>query len=417
MRIKALEKTILPEQAYFFMESILMDTQSHSVDSSASPKTKILIVDDSVENSTSLSEEMKWQGYETQVAGNGMRALELVKVDLPDVILMDVMMPKLGGFETCIQLKADEETRDIPVIFMTGLTSVEDKVKAFEVGGVDYVVKPVQIAEMLARVRTHLALRKMQKQLSTQNEQLHQEIAERKQIEGELRRVHANLAVANQELEAFSYSVSHDLRAPLRVISSYGQVLLDGFSHQLDEGGQKHLGVIQNATRRMTQLIDDLLKLSRISRREMRCEWVNLSEYVNTIAEDLKKSTPERQVEFQIAQDVTGKGDPGLLRIVLENLLGNAWKFTGKHTPGYIEFGVIMNDGKSAYYVRDNGAGFDMEYANKLFTPFQRLHTETEFEGTGIGLATVQRIVHRHGGQVWVDAVVEQGATFFFTLS
>jgi len=224
------------------------------------------------------------------------------------------------------------------------------------------------------------------------------------------------LEEANKELEAFSYSVSHDLRAPLRSIDGFSQALLEDYADKLDDQGREYLRRIRAASQRMAQLINDLLTLSRVTRAEIHFEEVDLSTIVENIAAELKESQPNRDVKFIIAQNVKAYGDSHLLRIVLENLLSNAWKFTSKHKNAVIEFGAKESDGKRVYFVRDDGAGFDMAYVDKLFVPFQRLHEQDEFEGTGIGLATVQRIVHRHGGMVWAEGEVEKGATFYFTL-
>jgi len=224
------------------------------------------------------------------------------------------------------------------------------------------------------------------------------------------------LEEANRELEAFSYSVSHDLRAPLRSMDGFSQMLLEDYADKLDDQGKDYLRRIRAASQRMSQLINDLLTLSRISRADMHFEELNLTAMVKEIAAELRQSQPERDVEFIIEPNVKAYGDSHLLRIVLENLLSNAWKFTSKHKSAIIEFGVKEHDGKTVYFVRDDGAGFDMAYVDKLFVPFQRLHEQDEFEGTGIGLATVQRIVHRHGGTVWAEGEVEKGATFYFTL-
>lgn len=229
-------------------------------------------------------------------------------------------------------------------------------------------------------------------------------------------KVRKELEQANKELAAFSYSVSHDLRAPLRSIDGFSQALLEDYEDNLDAQGKDYLYRVRAATQRMGQLIDDLLALSRVTRAEMRYTQVDLSAMAKTIAGQIKEMDPERAVEFFIAEEVTAQGDASLLRVVLENLLNNAWKFTAKHTHAKIEFGVIQQDGQSVYFVRDDGAGFDMTYVDKLFKPFQRLHESTEFEGTGIGLATVQRIIHRHGGRVWTEGSVERGAIFYFTL-
>jgi PAS domain S-box-containing protein len=249
------------------------------------------------------------------------------------------------------------------------------------------------------------------------------DITELKRAEEALRKAHnelmkrtAQLEATNKELEAFTYSVSHDLRAPLRSIDGFSLALLEDYADRLDEDGQDYLRRVRAASQRMAQLIEDLLQLSRLTRREMRREMVDLSQLVQTIAAELQQREPERQVGFIIEQGVAADGDAGLLRVALENLLGNAWKFTSKQPRARIEFGVTQRNGEAAYFVCDDGAGFDMAYADRLFSAFQRLHSASEFEGTGIGLATVQRIIHRHGGRIWAEGTVEQGATFYFTL-
>lgn len=233
----------------------------------------------------------------------------------------------------------------------------------------------------------------------------------------ELSRSNAELAAANRELESFSYSVSHDLRTPLRTIDGFSQVLLEDCAGQLDEAAKSHLKRIRAATQRMGALIDDLLNLSRISRTEMHMQTVDMSELVRSITGELQKSNPERCVDLQIEDGLQTLADSGLVRIALENLLNNAWKFTCKRNVAHVEFGVMPHNGTPAYFVRDDGAGFDPAYAGRLFGAFQRLHSASEFEGTGVGLATVQRIVRRHRGRIWAESAVDRGATFYFTLS
>jgi signal transduction histidine kinase len=261
--------------------------------------------------------------------------------------------------------------------------------------------------DMLAEIQVRdTALRKSEGRLRQLNADLEQRVAART----------ADLETSNRELEAFSYSVSHDLRAPLRAIDGFSKALLEDCGDTLGETGARHLDRVRNATRQMGLLIDDLLNLARLSRTEMLREPVDLGAVGREIAASLAQGQPERQVSFVISPDLTAEGDSQLLRVVLDNLLRNAWKFTSKHPTGRIEVGQTGSNGGRAFFVADDGAGFDMAHADLLFAPFQRLHRQSDFEGTGVGLATVQRIIHRHGGRLWAEGAVENGATFYFTL-
>jgi signal transduction histidine kinase len=234
----------------------------------------------------------------------------------------------------------------------------------------------------------------------------------------ELNRRTIELEVLNRELEAFSYSVAHDLRAPLITIDGFAQVLKETTAESLDESSLSHLGHIQTAVARMHRLIEDLMSLSKIVRAPMVRSTVDITVLAREVAQRLRQTAPQRKGEFVIAPDLMAQGDPGLIRIVLENLLSNAWKFTSKRDSAQIELDTIRGaEGDTVFRVKDNGAGFDPRYATKLFGPFQRCHAQSDFPGTGIGLATVQRIVHRHGGKIWVEAQLDRGASFYFTLS
>ena len=235
-------------------------------------------------------------------------------------------------------------------------------------------------------------------------------------LEERVRQRTMELESANKELEAFAYSVSHDLRAPLRSLDGFSQAVLEDYHEQLDEEGRDFLLRIRHASQRMGRLIDDLLKLSRLTRREMSKGYIDLSALARKAANDLRDGEPAREAEFSIMEELKAHADPALFAVVLENLLGNAWKYTSKKPSARIAFGKTDLKGEEVYYLEDNGAGFDMAYVDKLFGPFQRLHKDTEFPGTGIGLATVQRIIGRHGGRIWAEGAVDQGATFYFTL-
>lgn len=265
------------------------------------------------------------------------------------------------------------------------------------------------------------------KAMQSANRELEQEVIERKRAREEILRLNEELEqkvqirtqqlqVTNQELESFCYSVSHDLRGPLRSISGFSQALIDELPTELPGESRRFLDKILAATQRMAQLIEDLLNLSRVSRGEVVRQQVNFSEIAAEVIRDLRSRDPSYKVDVSVWDGITVEGDPKLLRIVLENLLGNAWKFTSRQQHPRVEVGSIQDGGREVYYVRDNGAGFDMAYSDKLFGAFQRLHGTNDYPGTGIGLATVQRIIHRHGGRIWASSSPGNGAVFNFTL-
>ena len=264
----------------------------------------------------------------------------------------------------------------------------------------------ISIIHVYSFTRVEIARRQREEEVRELNKDLEQRVKERT----------AQLEATNKELDAFAYSVSHDLRAPLRAIDGFSEALLDEYRGKLDEEGKTYLRYLKEGSHEMSDLIDGLLKLSRSTRGEIALEPVDLSAMAALVAEELRRAEPERRMTIRIAPGVEVSADPRLLKVVMDNLLGNAWKYTG-HTPdACIEFGTEEREGNTVYFVRDNGTGFDMAYASKLFLPFQRLHKTSEFPGIGIGLATVERIIHRHGGQIWAQSAVGEGATFYFTL-
>ncbi|MEO8185378.1 MAG: response regulator [Deltaproteobacteria bacterium] len=384
---------------------------------------KVLCVDDSSTYLNALGDCLREDGYEVTLAHSGEEALELLAVQGVDCILLDLIMPGLGGKETCRRIKAAPVVRDTPLIL---LTSVEDRVTMLEGladGADDFIPKSSELDVVRARVRAQIR----RKQFEDENRRIRDQLLQQKLEAAEARAARdlaetraeliAELERKNRELEAFSYSVSHDLRAPLRSIDGFSQALLEDQLERLDARGQRHLHLVRKSAQRMGELIDDLLELSRVGRGELLRTPNDLSALARDVAAELYRREPEREVELVIAGGLHADVDARLLRIVFENLLGNAWKFTRKVQRARIEVGQLPPLEGSAFFVRDNGAGFAMSYADRLFRPFQRLHTEEEFPGTGIGLATIQRIVDRHGGRAWAAGEVGLGATFFFTLS
>jgi light-regulated signal transduction histidine kinase (bacteriophytochrome) len=356
------------------------------------------------------------------LARSGEEALALLAVQGVDCILLDLMMPGMGGRETCRQIKSAPALRDIPLIMLTSRDDRAAMLEGLSAGADDYIAKSSEFEIVKARVRAQIRRKQfedetrrireelMRKELEAAEARAAQELAEvRAALAGELER-------KNKELEAFSYSVSHDLRAPLRAIDGFSQALLEDCADHLPPEGLNHLNRVRAGAQRMAALIDDMLQLSRITRAEMRRVRVDIATLAREIVTGLQLESPERKVETAIAPDMEVEGDPGLLKIALENLVGNSWKFASKAPAAKIEIGVEQDSEEPVYFVRDNGAGFSMSHAEKLFRPFQRLHAEKEFPGTGVGLATVQRVIERHGGRVWAEGEPGRGACFRFTL-
>jgi two-component system sensor histidine kinase/response regulator len=380
-------------------------------------RVNILLVDDQPANLVALEAMLQGLGQNLIKAESGREALKWLLIHDFAVILLDVKMPEMDGFETAALIRQRDQSRHTPILFLTAADNTQTQaVRGYAVGAVDYLVKPVVPEFVRSKVAVFVELAKKnellrrQAELLAQSERAALELAETR---AELVR---DLEHKNRELESFSYAVSHDLRAPLRRIDSFSRAVLESQGDRLDEAGQRFLSRVREASQQMSQLIDDVLYLSRVTRADLRDQEVDLSSLASLALQRLQEADPTRQVEIKVRPAVVVTGDGQLLRIAMENLLNNAWKFTAKEPSARIEFGVTQVAGEPTYFVRDNGAGFDMTYADRLFGPFQRLHAQTDFPGSGIGLATVQRIIHRHGGRVWAEGLVGQGATFQFTL-
>ena len=394
-------------------------------------RVKILVVDDQPENLLAAEAVLESLGQEVVRAQSGREALRHLLADDFAVILLDVMMPEMDGFETASLIRQRERSRATPIIFITALGRSEEHIfRGYDVGAVDYLTKPVvpeilrskvavfvELARKNALLQHHAELlEKKNRELEDANTQLRRAEDEINRLNHRLERRVVELSEVNRELDAFGYTVSHDLRAPLIRMDGFSRALEEEYSGQLDEQGKLYLHRVRSSSQKMCQLVDDLLNFSRVSRLEIHPEVVDLSEMARGIAAELEARDPDRHAEFVIAPQSAVTGDPALLRIVLMNLFENAWKFTRRKETARIEFGVAHDGGTEAYFLKDDGAGFDPAYLQKLFRPFERLHPSAEFEGTGIGLATVERIVKRHGGRVWAEGAVDCGATIYFTL-
>jgi len=317
------------------------------------------------------------------------------------------MMPEMDGI--ALLEKAREISPNTVTIVMTGHAAIDTAVRAMQAGALDYIVKPFKLNAILPVINRALAVRR----LRMENKRLAESVDARTR---ELEHANRELEALNQELKAFSYSVSHDLRSPLRTVQGFCQMYLEDYGSTIPPEGRRLLDHVMSGSKRMGQIIEDLLTLAQLGRQELRRRPLALNPLVERLVADLRSRSPDRKVQVVIGSLGECDGDASLLEQVLVNLLSNAFKFTGKREVALIEVGCQHEGDERVYFVRDNGAGFDPRYLNKLFGIFQRLHTAQEFEGTGVGLSIVQRIVQRHGGRIWAEGSPDQGATFYFTL-
>jgi two-component system NtrC family sensor kinase len=393
-----------------------------------SPK-RILTVDDDADYRGILGDRLRKRGYDVVQAGSGEEAIQLLGVQHADCILLDRTMAGLGGVETCRRLKSSTLGRNTPVIMLTASEQREDAIEGLAAGADDFLSKGGGFDVLSARIQAQIRRKQIEDEQRAVREQLlrseldasearaSRALAEAKAAAAEeLARTNEELAQANRELEAFSYSVSHDLRAPLRTISAFTHAIIEDLGEAASDKVGDHIRRVLAATSRMSDLIDALLELSRISRTPIGRHRVDLSHLASVVFDELARREPARVVAPDISPGLVVDADGRLMRILLDNLLGNAWKFTARVDPAHIGVGREDRDGEAVYFVRDNGAGFEMAQADRLFTPFQRLHTDGEFRGTGIGLATVRRIVERHGGKIWAEGATGAGAKISFTV-
>ena len=418
----------------------------------------ILVVDDTPENLRLLSTMLTQRGYAPRCVINGQMALRACNSNPPDLILLDIMMPQMNGYEVCQHLKSDDKTRDIPVIFISAKDEVFDKVNAFTVGAVDYISKPFQFEEVLARIESHLTLRNLQKQLKQQNILLQEEIRSRLAVEkaiqeknhilqkeistrrsvekalqeqnlllqaeifnrqsaeSALLKSNQELARSNAELEQFAYVASHDLQAPLATIASYAQLLEKRSKDQLDSQANKFIGNIVHGCMRMQTLIDDLLEYSRVGRNQRPFQPTECDRVVEQALTNLQAAVRETKAVITYSDLPAITGDFSQLVQLFQNLIGNAIKYRHE-APPVIRVTACKSENNWLFSVADNGIGIAPQHQERIFQIFQRLHTQKEYSGTGIGLAICQKIVQRHGGSIWVESEPGQGSTFYFTLT
>jgi len=370
------------------------------------PTVNILVVDDDSTKRFALKTILAPLGENVVEASSGADGLRQLLRQEFAVVLLDVRMPMMDGFETAQLIRQRPRSELTPIIFVTALDQAEtDMGRGYDLGAVDFVFAPVVPAILRAKVAVFVELYRAQQELRRYRSQLEVLVEERTTA----------LTAINRELEAFSYSVSNDLRAPLLAFDGMSKALLEDYGTKLDKKAKDYLLRMRRASQRMTSVFDGLQSLFRLTSGEIHREPIDITGLAKEVVREIRAEEPSRKVKVEIGEGIKGSGDKRLVRILLANLLNNAWKFTASEKEPRIEVGTEIVDGESRVYVRDNGVGFDMIYAHRLFGAFQRLHSQSDFPGAGIGLATARRIVNRHGGRIWAEGAVGEGATFYFT--
>jgi signal transduction histidine kinase len=372
-----------------------------------------LIVDDSVIVRMDLATAFEAAGVHPIPCQTLSEARVKMAAERPCAVILDVVLADGDGVSFLGELRASDATEGTIVLMLSTEAEVKDRLRGPRAGANEYVGKPYDRDHVVAKVRELLGSGAP----TNRDDTTGLAAAPASRAMAETRAVLIKeLARKNRELEAFSYSVSHDLRAPLRGIDGFSHALLEEYADCLDARGRDYLQRVRNGAQHMGRVIDDMLRLLYVSRAELKIERLNVSSIARAVAADLARGSPERRVDLDVQEAISAMGDPYLLRLVFENLLGNAWKFSSKVSRPQIQVGALVRGAEHHFFVRDNGAGFDMTYAGKLFRPFQRLHSADDFPGTGIGLAMVDKVIERSGGRVWAESTVNQGATFYFAL-
>jgi signal transduction histidine kinase len=379
-------------------------------------KSIILIIDDKTANIFALEKLLERPDRFFLDATSGEDGLKIALANKIDLIILDVQMPEMDGFEVAKVLKSNKRTKDIPILFASAEKKERHSImKGFEEGAVDYLSKPLDPEVTKAKVAVLLKIQLQKRELIEKNLSLEKADAQIKQLNSELQKNLAQLEIVNKELESFSYSVSHDLQAPLRILNGHSAILLEDYGEAVDEEAKRLLGSIRNNALKMSNLINDLLKFSKLGKQEVEKSDIDTARLVHDIISELG-SASHHEATIIVNPLLPVYADHSLVTQVWLNLLSNAIKYSSKKENPKVEIGSIQHENEIINYVRDNGAGFDMAYADKLFGVFQRQHKASEFEGTGVGLAIVKRIVSKHGGRVWAEAIPNEGATFYFSL-
>lgn len=349
---------------------------------------EILLIDDTPEHIEAAVSVFSKNNYRVRIATKGLAALKLLQQYPPDIILLDIYMPEMDGFEICRWIKNNPEFNSIPIIFLTSSNDEESIRQGFELGAQDYVVKPFNHSELLARVNTHIKLKRQAQ----------------------------SLIEANRELDSFCYSISHDLKAPLLSLSKLTEYFAADYQDKLDDDGHDLLVHIQDKSAEVLGIIDHLLEFSKMCEMQLQSENIQLGNLFLDVYHDLMRLQPQRRVEFNVDHLPNIYGDPVMIKLLVLNILSNALKYTSNNDNVVIEVACFDNENEYIFSVKDNGVGFDMRYSSRLFKVFQRLHAQSEFEGSGVGLAICQRILKRHNGRAWMTGEVDKGAIFYFSL-